>query len=145
MSALRGEPVTARAPQRGVSLLEVMIAVIILGIASGIMVMTSKISVTGQTRSKVYGDAATATKEVLENLQAMPIDSLSQLNNTVMSHSQGSSIIVKATARSLVAADVDDISALDTTSLRRVTLNTQFKNKAGAWVTKVFSTIVYRP
>jgi Tfp pilus assembly protein PilV len=136
---------TAAAGQKGASLLEVMIAVIILTVASGIMIMTSKISVTGQTRSKVYGDAATATKEVLENLQTLSVDSLSRLNNTVMTHSQGSSIIVKASARSLVAADVDDISALDTTSLRRVTLNTQFKNKAGSWVTKVFSTIVYRP
>lgn len=135
----------ARASQRGASLLEVMIAVIILSVASGILIMTSKISTTGQTRSKVYGDAATATKEVLENLQTLSVDSISKLNNTVMTHSQGASVVVKASARSLVAADVDDITALDTTSLRRVTLNTQFKNKAGAWVTKVFSTIVYRP
>lgn len=131
--------------QGGISLLEVMIAVIILSVASAILVMTSKVSVTGQTRSKVYGNAAMATKEVLENLRTLSVDSVSKLNDKPMPHSQGGSVEVKVTARGLTSADVDDIAALDTSSLRHVTLHTSFKSKAGDWITKSYSTIVYMP
>jgi prepilin-type N-terminal cleavage/methylation domain-containing protein len=136
---------TRRWSERGLTLLEVMIAVIILSIASALMMATSRISTTGQNRSKIYGDASTATREVLENLRTLTLDSINHLSNSKMPHSQGGSVEVYVTSRSLIAADVDDINALDTTSLRWVTLNTRFKSKAGTWVTKTFSTIVYKP
>jgi hypothetical protein len=99
----------------------------------------------GQLRSKVYGDAATATKEALESVQLLPLDSVSLLKNTVMPHSQGPTITVKASCRGVAASDVNNIASLDTTSLRYLTLDTYFKSKAGATVVKNFHTIVYRP
>jgi prepilin-type N-terminal cleavage/methylation domain-containing protein len=129
----------------GLTLLEVLIGVIILTIAASILVVSSRTSITGQLRSKVYGDAATATKEALESIQLLPLDSLSLLKNAVMQHSQGPAIEVKATIRGLVSTDVNNIAILDTTTLRYLTLDTYFKAKSGATVVKNFHTIVYRP
>ena len=143
--ALHRNAGTTGAGQAGLTLLEVIIAIIILSVATVAMINTSSISVTGQTRSKVYGDASTASKEVLENLRALSLDSLSRLDNALMPHSQGNGVRIYVTAHGVTASDVDSFSILDTTTLRRLVMNTQFKSKAGDWVTKSFSTIMYKP
>ncbi|MDB5048841.1 MAG: hypothetical protein JWO30_1912 [Fibrobacteres bacterium] len=131
--------------QTGISLLEVAIAVVILGIAGSILAAASKTSVTGQLRSKAYGDAATATREVLENIQLLSLDSVSRLLGTPMGHSQGPTVTVSATARGVLPSDVSDFGGLDTSSLRYLTLLTRFKSKAGGDVNKTFTTIVFKP
>ncbi len=131
--------------QAGLTLLEVIIGVIILSIAASILVVTSRTSMLGQTRSKVYGDAATATKEALQTIQLLPLDSVSRLDNNLMEHSQGPSVEVRASSRSLTSADVTDLAAFDTSSLRYITLATSFHSQSGITVSKVFHTIVYRP
>ena len=131
--------------QTGISLLEVLVAVVILGIAGSILAVTSKSSVTGQLRSKAYGDAATATREVLENIRLLSLDSISHLLGTPMDHTQGPAVVVSATARGVLPGDVSDFGGLDTSSLRHLTLQTRFKNKAGADVNKTFTTIVFKP
>ncbi len=138
--------VTVRnAGQRGISLLEVVMAVIILSIAASILATASKSAVTGQLRSKAYGDAATATKEALESIELLPLDSVTRLSATAMEHSQGPSVTVSATAREVRPGDVSNFSGLDTSSLRHLTLRTRFKNKAGGDVIKTFTTIVFKP
>jgi hypothetical protein len=132
-------------PQAGATMVEVVVAVIILGIAASIMVVSSKTSVVGQLRSKAYGDAATATKEVLESIQILPLDSVSRLAGAAMEHTQGPSVTVRATSRGVLPADVTDFARLDTSSLRHLTLQTFFKNKAGGEVAKTFTTIIFKP
>ncbi len=131
--------------QCGLTLIEVLIAVVILAFAASILIFSSRSSVTGQLRSKVYGDAATATKEALQGVELLPLDSLSRLRDTPMAHSQGPGITVLATARSLLPGDVEDLSRLDTSTLRHVTLRTLFKKKSGENVAKQFTTILFRP
>jgi type II secretory pathway pseudopilin PulG len=146
MTISSGHP--ARAPARrqsGISLLEVVIGVIIISFAGSILMVSSRTSVTGQLRSKIYGDAATATKEAIENIQLLPLDSVTRLSSSPMEHTQGSTVTVKATARGVVPADVSNFAALDTSTLRYVTLQTRFKNKAGNTATKTFTTIIYKP
>ena len=142
---MKTEGAGPRRNQEGVSLLEVIIAVIIISIAASIYMVSSRTSVTGQIRSKVYGEAATATKEALELIQIWPLDSLKTLNNSPIPHNQGAGVEVRATSRGVRASDVRDISILDTTTLRHVTLVTRFKSKAGGKVAKSFSTIVFKP
>lgn len=132
-------------PQRGFSLLEVIIGIIILGVASTTLLFASRTAVTGQLRSKAYGDAATATREALESIQLLTLDSVSRLKNAPVPHSQGPLVAVEATTSLLAAADVANLNALDTTTLRRLTLKTRFKNKAGQDVVKTFNTILYKP
>jgi Tfp pilus assembly protein PilV len=129
----------------GVSLIEVLIALVILTAAGTLLAFSSRSSVTGQLRTKVYGDAATATREAMENIDLLPFDSLVNLNNASITHSQGPSIHVFASVRSLLPTDVADINALDTSSLRYITLRTEFKSQAGSLVSKHFSTIIFRP
>ncbi len=131
--------------ERGLTLLEVLIAVVIISIAAVILMAASKTSVAGQLRSKVYGDAATATKEALEEIQSLPLDSLSRLSSTPISHTQGPTVSVVATARGVVPGDVANFAALDTSSLRYVTLATRFPGKTGSPVTRTFTTIVFKP
>lgn len=131
--------------ERGLTLLEVLIAVVIISIAAVILMAASRTSVAGQLRSKVYGDAATATKEALEEIQSLPMDSLSRLSGTPMAHTQGPTVSVSATARGVLPADVANFGALDTSSLRYVTLATRFPGKTGAPVTRTFTTIVFKP
>jgi prepilin-type N-terminal cleavage/methylation domain-containing protein len=134
-----------RGSQAGISLLEVAVAVVIIGIAASILAATSKTTVTGQLRSKAYGDAATATREVIEEIQLLSLDSISHLVGTIMGHTQGSAVTVSATARGVLPGDVSNFSGLDTSSLRYVTLQTRFRNKAGGTVNKTFTTIVFKP
>lgn len=129
----------------GFGLLEALVAVAILGVAAAILIAASRTSVAGQQRSRVYGDAATAVKEALEGLQLLSLDSLSRLADAALPHSQGAKVEVRATARGVRPADVADFAALDTSSLRHVTLTAVFPGQTGAPVRKTFSTIVYRP
>ena len=131
--------------ERGLTLLEVLIAVVIISIAAVILMAASRTSVAGQLRSKVYGDAATATKEALEEIQSLPMDSLSRLSATPMAHTQGPTVSVSATTRGVRPADVANFAALDTSSLRYVTLATRFPGKTGVPVTRTFTTIVFKP
>ena len=131
--------------QKGLTLLEVLIAVIVLSLAASLLVFSSRSSVTGYVRSKIWGDAATATKEAMANLEMLPIDSLSRLSKTPITHSQGSGIQVFATVRGVTPSDVSNFATLDTSTLRYVTLSTQFKNKAGNLVKKEFTTILIKP
>ncbi len=142
-----GMPTQTRAASKGLSLLEVLIAIIIIAVASSIFMVSSRSSLTGNERSKMYGDAAVATKEVMAAVQLMTLAEVDLLNATDMAdhHSQGAGVAVKATARVIAAGDVTDIASLDATTLRHVTLATTFKNKTGGNVTKTFTTIVYKP
>lgn len=131
--------------QRGISILEAVIAIVLLGVGSSMLIVSSKSSTAGNSRSKVFGSAATATKEAMEEIQILPFDSLSRLNNTVIRHSQGPAVTVLATARGVARSDVADMTRLDTSSLRYLILKTRFKDRAGAMVTKNFTTIIFKP
>ncbi|HKP95528.1 MAG TPA: type II secretion system protein [Fibrobacteria bacterium] len=130
---------------RGFSLLEVLIGIVILGIATTVMTLSSRTAQTGQMRSKTYGEAATATWEILEQVQNMSIDSMDRLKDRVMEHSQGPDITVKASIRGTLSSDVANINDLDTTSLRRLDILTTFKGANGQIRSMRFHTIVYRP
>lgn len=131
--------------QKGTSLLEVVIAVIILSFASTLLLLNSRTSAAGNQRSQAYSEAASATKEVFESLQQLPMDSLERIHGRTMPHSQSADVKVIADVRDVSPADVDDFAAQDTSSLRRVSLRTTFSNHAGDQVTKSFSTILYKP
>lgn len=131
--------------QRGLTLIEVLVAVVIIGIAAVIMVAASRGTIAGQLRSKVYGDVAVATKEALEEIQLLTREEVSVLSSTSMPHSQGPGVTVRATARSLRPSDVTDIAALDTSSLRHLTLAASFPGQAGDPVERTFTTIVFKP
>lgn len=131
--------------QQGISLLEVVVAVIILSFASGVLIMNSKTSGAGDQRTKLYGEVTVATREVLDALKLLPLDSLTKIKSKVQSHSQSSNIVVTANVRGVLPTDVDNFAKLDTSSLRYVTLTTSYPNQAGLRVSKIFSTIVYKP
>lgn len=131
--------------QAGISLLEVIVSVTILGVAGGFLLMNSRTSATGNERSKVYAEASTATKEVLETIRLLPLDSLSRLQDRVMEHSQGTGVLVRATVRGVLPPDVDGFAGLDTSTLRHLTLRTSYRNVAGSMVGRTFSTILYKP
>jgi prepilin-type N-terminal cleavage/methylation domain-containing protein len=131
--------------EKGVSLIEVLIAVVVISMAILVLVYASRTSVAGQLRSKVYGDAATATREAMENIQLLPFDSLNLLLEAPINHSQGSGVKVFASVRGLLPGDVSNMDDVDTSSLRYLVLRTEFKNKVGARVSKSFTTILYRP
>ena len=131
--------------QAGIGLLEVVIGVILLGLTSTLLIVSSRTSVTGQLRSDVYNHAAIGTKEVLENIQLMPLGDISSLRNKVMPQSQAATVTVRATSRNVDRADVSDFDQLDTSSLRHITLITEFKSKTGEKVFKRFSIIVFKP
>lgn len=129
----------------GFTLIEVVVAVAVLALAAAIMMSVSRTSVAGQLRSRIYGDAAVATKEALEEIQLLPLDEVTRLSGTAMPHSQGPEVTVRATARGIRPGDVSDISALDTSSLRHLTLATSFPGQSGDPVERTFTTIVFRP
>lgn len=134
-----------RGGQGGLSLIEVLIAITILAVSGTLLLMASRTSVTGQQRAKVYGEAATAAKEVLEGVQLLGLDSVSRLQDTPMEHSQGGTVEVRATARGVQPSDIANFAGLDTSTLRHLTLRTRFPGESGALVTKVFTTIVFKP
>jgi prepilin-type N-terminal cleavage/methylation domain-containing protein len=141
-------PTLASRPPRlqgGLTLLEVLIALIIVSVALGIFLTSSNTSLIGNERSRVYGGAATATVEAHEAVKLMSMDQIKALSNTPVPHSQGSRITVTATARNVLSTDVGDYATLDASKLQFVTLSTAFMNKAGVKVTKTFTTIVYKP
>ena len=131
--------------EAGVSLLEALIGIVLIGMAAAFLIYSSRTSAAGQTRSKVYGDAGAATREVMENIALMPLDTVARLDNTLMTHSQGPGVEVRASARAVQPADVSNFSDLDLATLRHLTLVTRFANKAGGKASKTFTTIVYRP
>lgn len=131
--------------QAGVSLLEVLVAVLLISFGATVLVMGARTSRTGQERSKVYGEAVSAAKEVLEELNLKTLPEISRLAGTPMPHSQGPGTEVFATARGVRSTDVGNFPSLDTASLRHVTLRIRFRNKAGNRVEKVFTTILYKP
>jgi Tfp pilus assembly protein PilV len=131
--------------QGGFSLLEALIGIVILAIATTVMTLASRTAQTGQLRSRTYGEASTATWEVLEQVQNMPLDSMGKLRDRIMEHSQGPDITVKASVRGTISSDVADINDLDTTSLRRLDLTTTFKAVNGDVRTMKFHTIIYQP
>jgi type II secretory pathway pseudopilin PulG len=131
--------------QNGISLLEVVVAVIILSFASSVLIMNSKTSGAGDQRTKIYGEVTVATREVLDALKLLPLDSLSKIKSKVQPHSQSAKIVVTADVRGVLATDVDNFASIDTSTLRYVSLSTSFPNKAGIKVAKVFSTIIYKP
>lgn len=144
-SAFSPRPPAPARPQGGLTLLEVLIALIIVSVALGVFLTSSNTSLIGNERSRVYGGAAAATVEAHESVKLMSMAQVKALNNTVVPHSQGSQITVTATARNVASTDVSDIASLDPSKLQFVTLSTAFKNKKGVKVTKTFTTIVYRP
>jgi prepilin-type N-terminal cleavage/methylation domain-containing protein len=131
--------------QCGLTLLEVLVALIILSVALGIFLTSSRTSQVGNERSRVYGGAATAVVEAHEAVKLMTLAQVKALRNTPVTHSQGSRVTVTATSRDVTAADVGDLSTLDAAKLQFVTLSTAFRNRQGAQVTKSFTTIIYRP
>lgn len=126
-------------------MLEVVVAVIILSFASGVLIMNSKTSGAGDQRTKIYGEVTVATREVLESLKLLQLDSLSKIKSVVQPHSQSSNITVTANVRGVLTTDVDNFTSLDTSSLRHVTLTTRYPNQAGITASKVFTTIIYKP
>lgn len=131
--------------RKGLTLLEVLVGVVIISIAAVVMLANSRSAATGQVRSKVYGNAATATREAEEVVSLMPLDSIDRLRETEMPHTQGPRIEVTATARPLTEADGEDLTTLETASLRHLTFRTTFESASGGRVTRVFTTVVYRP
>ncbi len=129
----------------GFTLIEVLIAIVLIGVAGSIFVGTSHNSLIGNQRSKTYGAVALATQEALENVVLLPLDSLKGLSNTILQHSQGSGVTIKASSRGVTSADMKNINQQDTTTLRYVTLMADFKNQAGNLVTKTYGFVVYRP
>jgi hypothetical protein len=129
----------------GISLLETLVALVVLAILSGYLVHNSRTAGKGNAQSRIYGKAATATKEAIESLDLLSLKEVSSLREKSMQHSQGPSITVVATARNLQPGDAPDINAQDTSTLRMVDLVTTFQGAAGKPVEKRFSVVVYKP
>jgi len=142
---MKARQIAATGGQAGLGMLEVLIAVIIISIAATILIISSRTAVTGQQRSRAYGDAATAVKEAMEIIQMLPLDSISRMSDTPLEHSQGPSVAVKASARGVLPSDVTNFASQDTSTLRYITLQASFKSQAGFTVTKIFTTVIYKP
>ncbi|MEO7955518.1 MAG: prepilin-type N-terminal cleavage/methylation domain-containing protein [Fibrobacteria bacterium] len=136
---------SAGSRQGGFSILEVLVATLLISIGASVLVMSARTSKTGQARSKVYGDAVTAAKEVLEELHIMSLADISRLNGVYIPHSQDTTTKVLVTVRGVRATDVGNFGSLDTASLRYVTLRVRFISQAKAQAEKVFTTILYKP
>jgi prepilin-type N-terminal cleavage/methylation domain-containing protein len=131
--------------EAGFSLLETLVALIVLAALSGFLVSNSRTAGKGNAQSRIYGKAATATKEAVESLNLLSLREVSALREKAMHHSQGPAITVVATARSVRSGDVPDINAQDTSTLRMVDLVTTFQGAAGKPVEKRFTLVVYKP
>lgn len=136
---------TSPRAQRGLTLLEVLVALIVVGVAAGLFLSSNRTASFGNERSGIYGKAANATLEAVEAVRLMSLDAAGRLRESEIAHTQGGAIRVTATVRSVSASDVHDLAALDTASLRHLTLKTAFQGKGGRQVEKTFTTILYKP
>lgn len=131
--------------QDGISILEALVATLLISIGASVLVTSARTAKTGQARSKVYGEAVTAAKEVLEDMRIMSLAEVSRLNGADMPHSQGTAIKVLVTVRGVRPTDVGGFASLDTSKLRHASLQVRFLNQAKVRTEKVFTTILYKP
>ncbi len=131
--------------QGGLTMLEVLIALIFVSVAAAALILSSNTSLLGNERSRTYGGATMATIEALDAVKLMSLDEIKLLSETGLEHSQGGDVTVKVTARDVGEDDVSELSSLNPTTLQHVTFSTAFKNKEGEDVIKTFTTFVYKP
>lgn len=136
--------------QAGVSLIEALVGLIVILVAISFYVTSSRSAQKGNERAEVYGKTAAAVREGMEQVYLSSLSDLDAMGGggRVLSHNQGEGITVRAVSGPVQAADVGGSGALNqlnTTLLRKITLDVDFRGLDGNAVRKRYTTIVYKP
>lgn len=108
-----------RKAQRGMSLIEVMIAMMVTGIALTAFVQTVQPTISGNKSNKKYIEITAALSEVLDSAMTQPVSSLDLMNGSTYKSRQG--VNVKLSVSSYTQAQADAMMAgLDVSRMRRI-------------------------
>ncbi len=101
------------------SLIEVMIAMMVTGIALTAFVQTVQPTISGNKSNKKYIEITAALSEVLDSAMTQPVSSLDLMNGSTYKSRQG--VNVKLSVSSYTQAQADAMMAgLDVSRMRRI-------------------------
>jgi Tfp pilus assembly protein PilV len=107
--------------ERGISLIEVLIAMTVTSIALVAFVQTVKPTISGNKANRKYIDITAALSEVLDSAMTQPVSTLDLMGGTVVKSRQKVDVKVLVAAYSQAQADAM-MAGLDVSRMRKVTV-----------------------
>jgi prepilin-type N-terminal cleavage/methylation domain-containing protein len=106
---------------RGLTLLEVMAALLIVGAAMGAFLQTVKPTITANKANRKYVDLTGALSEVLDSAMTQPVATLDGMNGNTYTSRQG--VPVKLTVATMTQSSADAIMpGMDVSRLRKLSV-----------------------
>ena len=105
--------------ERGMTLIEVLIALIITGIAATAFVRTVKSTISANKSNRKYIDITGALTEVLDSVMTLPVTTLDGMNGSTFTSRQGVGVTLMVSNLSQSSADAI-ISGMDVSRLRNL-------------------------
>jgi prepilin-type N-terminal cleavage/methylation domain-containing protein len=122
-----GEPATqwggrsGKEGQRGISLVEVIVAMFVAGIALAVFTQTVKPTIHGNKTNRKYIDITAGLSEVLDSAMTQPVAALDGMNGKVYRSRQG--VDVKVSVSLYTQAQADGLMpGLDISRMRKITV-----------------------
>jgi Tfp pilus assembly protein PilV len=109
------------ARERGISMLEVVVAMMVAGVALAAFMQSVKPAIKGNKTNKAYIDITGGLAEVLDSAMTQPVASLDLMNGNVYRSRQG--VSVKVLVSSYTQAQADGLMpGLDISRMRKITV-----------------------
>lgn len=109
------------ARERGISMLEVVVAMMVAGVALAAFMQSVKPAIKGNKTNKAYIDITGGLAEVLDSAMTQPVASLDLMNGNIYRSRQG--VSVKVAVSSYTQAQADGLMAgLDISRMRKITV-----------------------
>ncbi len=107
--------------QRGLTLVEVLVAVVVAGLGVAAFVRTVKPTITANKSNRAYVDLTGALSEILDSSMTQPVTTLDAMNGLTYQSRQG--VNVRLTVTSYTQSDADGIlTGLDVSRMRKLTV-----------------------
>jgi prepilin-type N-terminal cleavage/methylation domain-containing protein len=107
--------------QKGLSLIEVLIAMMVTSIALVAFVQSVKPTISGNKSNRKYIDITSALSEVLDSVMTQPVSTLDLMGGTVVKSRQKLDVKVLVAAYSQAQADAM-MAGLDVSRMRKLTV-----------------------
>ncbi len=136
-----------RITQNGFSLLEALIALVVLGITLTYFITGTRTSTAGNHRADIQTRVTLSVQETMEHLYLMNISDLDNLDADAMLISRPEdAIAVRVKVRNVSPAELQFPGAQDLSTLRHVTLTATFPGEGGSAArSRRFASILYAP
>jgi prepilin-type N-terminal cleavage/methylation domain-containing protein len=107
--------------QRGISLIEVIVAMFVGGVALTVFTQTVKPTIKGNKTNRTYIDITAGLSEVLDSAMTQPVTTLDGMNGNVYRSRQGVNVKVSVSLYTQAQAD-GMMPGLDISRMRKITV-----------------------